>query len=400
MKYQGHVSDPKDLVTKEYADQKYSATNTPPYPVRSVNGKTGDITVAAGISFYPGKETDDIIQCDAGYTGPFVMSRITDDPNGYTVVLKPNSAYCGYFSEDGSTGFYGFDEYNHNWSAICCGGGKAVAVASGEAVSICFNGYPWSDTIGTLPVSQRWGAICYGNGKFVAIQADKNYMTKTAAYSTNGVNWTSVTLPTPSAGDIFYSIAYGGGKFVITASSKRIYYSSDAVSWTQVTMSGSNIAAITKLFYVNGQFIGFSDRATSVMFSTDGKNWTGKAQEDGSVGYGNSERINYVNGFFINPFYSGSYGYIAFGFSQNGTYWQFEKVIMTTYRTSTMPNAFNSYADPVTGIMCLTSAANSVFCRVQIKSFIQDGKIVAKLKPLSIKLADNTTADALFVVGV
>ncbi len=62
MKYLGNISDPKDLVTKEYVDgktysksdvglgnvdnvQQYSASNPPPYPVTSVNGQTGVVMI-------------------------------------------------------------------------------------------------------------------------------------------------------------------------------------------------------------------------------------------------------------------------------------------------------------------------------------------------------------------
>ena len=394
MKYQGHVSDPKDLVTKEYADQKYSATNTPPYPVRSVNGQTGDITVAAGMSYEPAIETDYVVECDAGYTGPFLMCRMDDLSNGYIVALRPNTSFCGYFDGDGGSGFYGFDEYNHNWSAICYGNGKVVAIAKNENTSICFNGKPWNDTIGTLPSTQEWGAICYGNGKFVAIPTTKNNWVTKGAYSTDGVNWSSFTLPYTGSGDLPTTIVFGGGKFVIVTALYKGYYSTNGTSWTQFSTNRS----WQKIIHDGTQFVAFCDR-DYVGFSTNGSTWTEQSQEAGSAGYSKSNLITYANGYYVLPFHVTQWGAYKFGFSSNATFWKDEWVKLKSY-TGAAPTDFAVYRNEITGILHITSSQNNKYCRILLKSFIQDGEQVAKLMPLSVKLEDNTTLSKEFVVAL
>ena len=394
MKYQGHVSDPKDLVTKEYADQKYSATNTPPYPVRSVNGKTGDITVAAGMSYEPAIETDYVYECEAGYVGPFLLHRFSDDPKGNVVALKPNVEFCGYFDGDGGYGYYSFEEYNHNWSCMCYGDGKLVAIAKNERVSVKMERQAWNTTMGTLPFTHEWGAICYGNGKFVAIPTTRTTWVTQGAYSTDGVNWSAFNLPYTGSGELPTTIAFGGGKFVISTALYKGYVSTNLTSWTQFNMPRN----WQKIIYDGKQFVGFCDR-DYVGFSTDGSTWTERSQDAGSAGYYNGGQIGYANGYFVLPFHITQWGAYKFGFSSNGTYWKDEWVKLKSY-TGAAPTDYAAYLNEVSGILHITSSQNNKYCRILLKSFIQNGEQVAKLMPLSIKLADNTTLSKEFVVAL
>ena len=64
----------------------------------------------------------------------------------------------------------------------------------------------------TLPTADGWASVCYGGGKFVAIAIEGS-----AAYSTDGINWTQSTLPTATDAS-WWSVCYGNGKFVAITS--------------------------------------------------------------------------------------------------------------------------------------------------------------------------------------
>ena len=67
--------------------------------------------------------------------------------------------------------------------------------------------------------SKQWKSVTYGDGKFVAIESPGSYSSSTppnvVAYSTDGVNWTSMSMPSIA---FWFSIAYGDDKFVAVAS--------------------------------------------------------------------------------------------------------------------------------------------------------------------------------------
>lgn len=66
-----------------------------------------------------------------------------------------------------------------------------MAVASQSNVSAySSDGINWTET--TWNVGHDWSSVCYGNGKFVAVAS---FNSNIAAYSTDGVNWTETTLP-------------------------------------------------------------------------------------------------------------------------------------------------------------------------------------------------------------
>ena len=71
----------------------------------------------------------------------------------------------------------------------------------------------WVQT--TLPASANWSSVCYGDGKFVAVAYDNSTI---AAYSTDGITWTQTTLPTRAK---WQKVCYGDGKFVAVARSSN-----------------------------------------------------------------------------------------------------------------------------------------------------------------------------------
>jgi len=75
-----------------------------------------------------------------------------------------------------------------------------------------------------MPTSDPWSAATYGNGKFIAVSKGD-----TAAYSTDGTNWTTTPLPLMCT---WRSVTYGAGKFVTVAlNSDKAAYSTDGITW-------------------------------------------------------------------------------------------------------------------------------------------------------------------------
>jgi hypothetical protein len=134
-------------------------------------------------------------------------------------------------------------------SGIADGNGKFVAgsvalhaTSQGPAYTTYLvwstNGIDWNATAISnmswpMIIGQRvpWNSITYGNGKFIAI------IKFFAVYSTDGINWTEITLPSNAD---WRSVAYGNGKFVAVAyNSNKAAYSTDGINWTETTLPSS-----------------------------------------------------------------------------------------------------------------------------------------------------------------
>lgn len=116
-----------------------------------------------------------------------------------------------------------------------------------------------------LPSAVYWTSAAYGNGKFVVVASNTNQ----AAYSIDGISWTSTTLP---ASDNWMSVTYGGNKFVAIASnSSNMAYSSDGVTWTMGQMPGTY--TWNSITYGNGCFIAISSGSATYAYSYGGTNW-------------------------------------------------------------------------------------------------------------------------------
>ena len=121
-----------------------------------------------------------------------------------------------------------------------------IPVISGTSAAYSTDGINW--TAATLPSSADWYSVCYGNGKFVAVST-----TAKAAYSTDGINWTAATLPSSAN---WKSVCYGNGKFVAVSSSSSVNkaaYSTDGVNWIETGLPSS--AYWSSIAYGNGIFV-------------------------------------------------------------------------------------------------------------------------------------------------
>jgi hypothetical protein len=120
-----------------------------------------------------------------------------------------------------------------------------------------------------MPASAKWKAIAYGNGKFVVISESSP-----GAYSTDGINWTAMTMPAGT----WRGVAYGGGKFIAANANLAGAYSFDGINWLSGTMLEKNWQVIA---YGDGRFVAIAGRIGGnnppndvLATSTDGSNWT------------------------------------------------------------------------------------------------------------------------------
>lgn len=139
---------------------------------------------------------------------------------------------------------------------------------SNTAVST--DGINWTVGPNSLPVlnpvargSGAWVGLTYGNGLYVVVSA----FTGSAKYatSTDGLNWTSRTLPPllDGQGDEIFAtegagnIAFGDGQFIIANNYGRdiVAKSVDGINWTKQTIptSGTNsIAYVDNCWFISG----------------------------------------------------------------------------------------------------------------------------------------------------
>ena len=105
--------------------------------------------------------------------------------------------------------------------------------------------------------------ICYGNGKYVLWKRKGT----NAAYSTDGINWTLITLPTFTAGTniYIYNVAYGNGLFIGIANAKDMIISYDGINWSVIKNPINSNGVID---FINGIFV-----YGSYYYSYNGFDW-------------------------------------------------------------------------------------------------------------------------------
>lgn len=120
-----------------------------------------------------------------------------------------------------------------------------------------------------LPSGAAWTSVTYGNGRYVAIAAN----TTTAAYSTDGVSWSTTELPT----SCYWKKIIYGDKFVAVGASTgfiggAIYvaYSTDGTTWAMKTPPNSSSLRSPSIAY--GKRI--SDYEYVLTTVTNGAWWT------------------------------------------------------------------------------------------------------------------------------
>ena len=121
------------------------------------------------------------------------------------------------------------------------------------------------------------GAIGSGSTRptmFVAVAYGWPTGSTIAASSTDGINWTPVTMPSSS---VWYSVTVNStsGVFVAVAYGSRIAASSvDGINWTPVTMPSISDWNSVTVNPTTGVFVAIANNSSIAASSTDGINWT------------------------------------------------------------------------------------------------------------------------------
>jgi hypothetical protein len=123
--------------------------------------------------------------------------------------------------------------------------GLYVAVTSGStAAASSTDGVTWTSR--TLPASSAWNSVTWGNGRFVAVATDSN----SGAYSINGTTWTAMTMGSLDGSTVagYQKVAYGQGLFMATAYDAAdqdysyVATSEDGILWTGRGVVGADNA--------------------------------------------------------------------------------------------------------------------------------------------------------------
>ncbi len=261
----GKSADDALTNAKKYTDEKIKTIPTP-----DVNGQIEKHNTASDAHAALFKSVNSIATAaktaaEAAQTN--VNRHIADKNNPHNVTADQ----VGAAAKDLSNVQFGLAFKNAtlpsyvNWTSVCYGNGKFVAVTYGSTTAAySTDGITW--TIATLPSSAKWYSVCYGNGKFVAV----TYGSTTAAYSTDGITWTIATLPSTES---WQSVCYGNGKFIaVASSSNKAAYSTDGITWTIATLP--RYAYWYSVCYGDGKFVAVAGLGTTAAYSTDGITWT------------------------------------------------------------------------------------------------------------------------------
>ncbi|MCL2025227.1 MAG: hypothetical protein FWG92_00270 [Leptospirales bacterium] len=206
-----------------------------------------------------------------------------------------------------------------NWSSVCYGNGKFVAIASYNNIQNFNNitkfpilrtnraaysndGIKWKAA--RLPNNVFWTSVCYGNNRFVAIagRADlgSSENSNKAAYSDDGIKWKAATLPSEA---YWTSVCYGNNRFVAVANDDKAAYSNDGINWAETTLSNADKwrkDAWVSVCYGKDKFVAIAgDFRDKAAYSDDGIKWTETAlpnhAEWVSVCYGDGKFVAIAN---------------------------------------------------------------------------------------------------------
>jgi hypothetical protein len=162
---------------------------------------------------------------------------------------------------------------------VAYGNNMFVAVGEASTVLTSSDGMTWSHRA----VETKLSAVTYGTDRFIAIGGSG------MATSTDGITWTTHTLP---VGQAFAGIAYGAGTFVALNVFGEVATSPDGSVWTPRNTGSSGI--LGGIVYARNQFVTVGTPG-AVLTSPDGVKWaaqkSGTSEELFSVAYGNNHYV-------------------------------------------------------------------------------------------------------------
>jgi len=181
------------------------------------------------------------------------------------VAIATGGTQAAYSTNEGQTWVSTALPSSGTWTSVCFYDGRFIAVRSGSnATAISTDGVNWIAG-GTLPSSTSWtdivGGIVGTSTYYVTVASGGT----TAAYSTDGgLSWASMgSLPTSVD---WRSVTYGNSSFFTVArGSSTAAISTNGTTWTTVTLPQSRDWNHT--IYGRENFVIFSDSSTDVLVS-------------------------------------------------------------------------------------------------------------------------------------
>lgn len=163
------------------------------------------------------------------------------------------------------------------WNKIVYGNGVYVAVGSNAIDS---NAAYSTDGINWIPVNTTVYSIrslCYGNGKFIAwamgIHGNASNSDGFLGSSVDGKSWNFTKLGYYVDGRKS-DIIFAENKFVACGKSKVVEYSTNGINWNSVTVVDYSIS-YSKIVYGNGIYACFELKSTQVRYSMSSTGLTG-----------------------------------------------------------------------------------------------------------------------------
>lgn len=181
---------------------------------------------------------------------------------------------------------------NTEWNKIAYGNGVYVAVginATDSNAAYSTDGINWIP-VNTIVYSIR--SLCYGNGKFIAwamgIRENASNSDGFLGSSVDGKNWNFTKLGYYIDGRKS-DIIFAENKFVACGRSKLVEYSTNGINWNSVTVVDYSIS-YSKIVYGNGIYACFELNNTQLRYSMSSTglngNWNpGNLNSEHSISY-------------------------------------------------------------------------------------------------------------------
>ena len=172
--------------------------------------------------------------------------------------------------------FYTYGYYVYGFTGLTFGNNKFFATVNMQYEKdysyrgICIistDGISWS-AVFTPSQMGAPSAPAYGNGKFIVHSLYGSYAY--AAYSTDAITWTTVSVPVQAS---WRKTIYANNQFMTMGTNGTGLISTDGISWTRVTLPSSN--NYMDIAYGNNMYMAV-DNTTRVATSTDGITWVSK----------------------------------------------------------------------------------------------------------------------------
>ena len=248
----------------------------------------GDTLTILGTSLGGTTPANDLTLTVAAATDPSgAITSVTVSGTAVTpkYVAVVNGSTAGAYSLDGVTWSAmtmptatggGGGEPDNQWVAITYdvyqNVSRYVAVAKGTSTAAySFDGINWTSV--SLGVVEDWCDVVGGNGTFVAIAESDSSTTWRSTSTNGGLTWTSATVATGSK-----AIAYGGGRFVLVEGnfSNSVAWSTNGISWTVTTLPANDDSSESNwvdIAYGNGRFVAIADSSAMAAYSFNGATW-------------------------------------------------------------------------------------------------------------------------------